>query len=360
MADRRRWIEKLLPGLMTAVLLCVPHVVGRPAAVRSTAPPDLLRAVGFSSGDIGAVERGEPVARLLDTDRREVAVIGAVRIDAPRERLAESLRTIDSLRASRTVLDVGRFSTPPGPDDLVSLQFEPYDLDVRDCRPGDCRVRLSEEDIARFQREVDWRSPAWQTQSARIWRRVLGGYADAYFRKGQAGLPVFANKTEPLSVADETRLLLGRSSFVSGIAPGISARAQQPMAVQPDAHNQLLYWSKEDFGIRPVMRVTHRTIYQPPSSAGRPRPPLVISGTQLYASHYLDAAVSFIIAVESPSPARAPGFYMISVTRARTRSLTGILRTMVRSTVRGRSRDAMEKVLRTTKSSLERSDFETR
>jgi hypothetical protein len=360
MADRRRWVEKLLPGLMTAVWLLAPDLVGSPAAVPGTAPPDLLRSVGFSSGDIGAVERGEPVARLLDTDRREIAVIGAVRIDAARERLAESFRTIDSLRASQMVLDAGTISVPPRPDDLASLSFEEYDLDVRDCRPGDCRVRLSAEDIVRFQREVDWRSPAWQTQSARIWRQVLGGYTDAYFRKGPAGLPVFANKTEPLSVADETRLLLGQSSFVSGIAPGIIARAQQPMAVQPDAHNQLLYWSKEDFGIRPVMRVTHRAIYQPPPSAARPRPPLVISGTQLYASHYLDAAVSFIIAVESPSPARAPGFYMISVTRARTRSLTGILRTMVRSTVRGRSRDAMEKVLRTTKSSLERSDFKTR
>jgi hypothetical protein len=332
----------------------------RPAAADDAGVRDLLQSIGFDGSEIAAVERGEPVARALDTDRREVAVIGAVRVEAPRERLAARFRTIDSLRRSKAVLDAGRISVPPQPGDLAAVPFEEYDLDVRDCRPGACRVRLAAEDIVRFQREVDWRSPAWQTQSSRIWQQVLGGYADAYFRKGPAGLPVFANKTEPLSVAEETRLLLGQSSFVIGIAPEVIARAQQPMAVQPDADNQLLYWSKEDFGIRPVMRVTHRTIYEPPPSPDRPRPPLVISGTQLYASHYLDAAISFIIAVEFPSPARAPGFYMISVTRARTRSLAGILRTMVRSTVRGRSRDAMEKVLRTTKSSLERSDVETR
>ena len=44
------------------------------------------------------------------------------------------------------------------------------------------------------------------------------------------------------------------------------------------------------------------------------------------------------------------------VNRARTRSLTGLLRLMDRLTVQGRSRDAMESVLRITKASLEMSE----
>lgn len=47
------------------------------------------------------------------------------------------------------------------------------------------------------------------------------------------------------------------------------------------------------------------------------------------------------------------GFYMIAVNRARTRSLTGFLRSMVRSTVQGRSRDAMRRILSATKAALE-------
>jgi hypothetical protein len=45
---------------------------------------------------------------------------------------------------------------------------------------------------------------------------------------------------------------------------------------------------------------------------------------------------------------------MISVSRARTRSLSGMLRSFVRSTVQNRSRDALRKILVSTKTSLER------
>ena len=44
-------------------------------------PKDLLRAIaGFTDAEWAAVERGEAVSKLLDTDAREVAVVGAVRI----------------------------------------------------------------------------------------------------------------------------------------------------------------------------------------------------------------------------------------------------------------------------------------
>ena len=44
---------------------------------------------------------------------------------------------------------------------------------------------------------------------------------------------------------------------------------------------------------------------------------------------------------------------MISMSRARTRSLSGLLRRFVRSTVQSRSRDAMRSVLLTTKVAIE-------
>jgi hypothetical protein len=318
----------------------------------SNVAADLLRNVGFNASEISAVQRGEPVARVLDTGRREIAVIGAVRIKAAEKDLAERFRTIEYLKSSRMVLGAGAFSTPPSADDLRSVPFEAYDLDVRECRPGDCRVRLSAEDIGRFQREVDWNAPGWQSQSAGVWRQILGGYAAGYFRLGSAALPVFANKQESLSVADETAILLRQFSFVASVAPDVLGRAQMPTASGWNAPEQMIYWSKEDFGVRPVMRVQHQSIHWHPSQPGQPAPPLVISTTQLYAAHYLDAAVGFVVAIEDSS-ADQSAFHMIMVNRARTRSLTGIFRTMVRSTVQGRCRDAMESALRATKVSLE-------
>ena len=59
--------------------------------------------------------------------------------------------------------------------------------------------------------------------------------------------------------------------------------------------------------------------------------------------------------VDAASADGKPGFYMISISRARTRSLSGVLRSLVRSTVQNRSRDALRKILASTKASLERS-----
>lgn len=336
----------------SVALLVYAHIEGSPSGAASAAT-DLLRSVGFTAAEISAVGRGMPVARVLDSDRREIAVIGAVRIGAPRQRLAERFRTIDYLKGSRLILDAGAFSTPPRPDDLLSVPFEPYDLDVRDCRPGDCRVRLSADDITRFQREVNWQSASWASQSANVWRHILSGYAASYFRNGLPALPVFVNKGASLSVADETTLLMRQFTFVSSVAPDVLARAQTPIARASDQPAQILFWSKEDFGVRPVLRIIHQAVHRPGSQPEQASDPLVISTTQLYANHYLDAAVGFIVAVDDQPGRPSSGFHMIMVNRARTRSLTGFLRIMIRSTVQGRCREAMESVLRTTKSSLE-------
>ena len=48
----------------------------------------------------------------------------------------------------------------------------------------------------------------------------------------------------------------------------------------------MLDWSKEDFGVRPVMRLSHQTIYPPP---GRDNP---VATNQIYADHDLDAGLT--------------------------------------------------------------------
>lgn len=317
------------------------------------APRTVLVSLGFTPDEIAQIEAGQPFAKLLETDRREIAVIGAVRIDAPRERLVERYQGVEYLKRSAVVLEVGRFSQPPRPDDLRTAPFEEYDLDLRECRPGDCRVRLSPDDIARFHREVDWTAPDWRDRSAAIWRDVLAAYAGAFQRTGPTSLPVFANKREPLHVAEELRLLRTSSSFVAAFAPEFYEYLADPSRSRlPDTH-EVTYWSKEDFGVRPVLRVSQQALYTPKPGRGRGTPPVLVATTQLYADHYLDAALGVTVALDAPGDTDTSGFYMVAMNRARTRSLSGILRALVRSTVQGRSRDAMLKVLRATKNGLE-------
>ena len=213
----------LLPGgvFVTAAL----NVLSAGGAGQVSTPPttrELLREIAQTTdAEWAAIARGEAVAKVLATDNREVAVAGAVRIAASSERFAGRYREIENLKRSAIVLDVGRFSTPPRPDDLLSVPFEDYDLDLRDCRPGDCRVRLGAPEIARFHREVDWRSNDWRERSRTVWREVLAGYAAAFSREGRRALPNFVNKPEPLSVPAELSLLVDRFGFVGSVRSGL-------------------------------------------------------------------------------------------------------------------------------------------
>jgi hypothetical protein len=83
-----------------------------------------------------------------------------------------------------------------------------------------------------------------------------------------------------------------------------------------------------------------------------PDAPVMIATKQIYGTHYIDAALGITLALDAPDGSSS-AFYMVCVNRARTRSLSGFLRGMVRSVVLNRSRDALEKILKSTKASLE-------
>jgi hypothetical protein len=318
------------------------------------APRELLRDIAqFTNADWASVERGEAVARILETDSREVGVAGAVRVAGSRERLIARYRDVESLKRSAIVLDVGRFSPTPSPADLLRAPFEEYSLDVQGCRPGDCHVRLGAPDIARFRRDVNWRASDWRVESAGVWREVLAGYAAGYLASGRRAMPDYVNKRDPLSVGDELALLLREFNFIAAFSPEVRAYMQEFGPRAPAGAEQTLYWTKEDFGIRPIFRISHQVVYRMPSGV----PAALIATNQVYADHYLDAALSVTLAIDA-SDARGEAFYMIAVNRARTRSLSGLLRRMVRSTVQGRSRDALRNILTATKTAVEKPQVE--
>lgn len=311
-------------------------------------PRELLRTVAqISDAEWATVERGEAVAKVLNTDHREIAIAGGVRIAADRERLIERYRDIEALERSALVLSAGRFGRPPQVGDLSTLAIEDYDLDLRECRPGNCRVRLAATEIARFERDVDWRAVDWRERSRAVWRETLTAYAAAYARDGRKALPTFDNKPEPLPVPAELSLLVDRFAFVGAYSTEFLAYLREFGQMSPDGASDVLYWTKEDFGVRPVMRLQHQVIHRASDA-------ILVATNQIYADHYLDASLTVTLAVDAPHSDGRPGFYMVVVSRSRTRSLNGLMRSFVRSTVRERSREGLRKILVATRSALER------
>ena len=302
---------------------------------------DLLRDIAEASdSDWAAVTRGEPFAKVLATDSREIAVAGAVRIAASSERLVDRYREVENLKRSAIVLDLGRLSKPPRAADLATVPLEDYSLDLRDCRPGECRVRLGEPEIARFHREVDWACGELARAFAdRLERGPDGIRGGLQPRRTARRCPPLPTSEEPLSVPAELSLLVSRFGFLNAFAPAFYAYLREFGPGGPNGLDEVMYWSKEDFGVRPVLRLSHQAIYRASPRA------IVIATNQIYADHYLDAGLTLTMTIDATDAGAKPAFYMVSVSRARTRSLGGMLRSFVRSTVQNRSRDALRKIL---------------
>jgi hypothetical protein len=334
--------------VLTKVVVCtiVAGIVGLPA--RGDVVPQvrgLLATVGgFTAAQIAAVERGEAVAKVLPTERREIAVFGAVRIQGRRDRLIDRYRDVTNLRKSNIVLQVGTFSRPPRTDDLQALTFEDYDLDApRNCVPGDCPVRLSSDMMARMRAAVKWGAPDARQQSAGAWRGVLTDIVRGYSSAGDVSLPEYANKEEPLSVRTELDRIYAQFAFLADVSPEFLRYIREYPHGRLDGAEDTLYWSKNDLGIRPVMGITHQTTYAP---SGKPA---LIAVKRIYAAHYVDGGLSVTVLSDD----RSGGFYMMTIERIRTRSLTSFTRTFVRSAVQDKSRNGIEKMLRSSKRSLE-------
>ena len=87
---------------------------------------------------------GGAVAKVVPTKRpEEIAVFGAVFVDAKPEEYVKFALDMDRLRRLPSYLGAGRLNDPPQLSDLEGFALEPEDVqNLRACRPGKCGVQL--------------------------------------------------------------------------------------------------------------------------------------------------------------------------------------------------------------------------
>jgi hypothetical protein len=153
-------------------------------------------------------------------------------------------------------------------------------------------------------------------------------------------------------VADDFKSLLAACSFLQEYAPELARYLNDyPNAKLPDKEG-FVYWSKEKFGLKPVISVTQVVIY-PRNTENRKE--LLIATKQLFADHYFDSSLGFAILAEEPADSTIPGTYMIYLNQTRADALKGFLTSLRRSVVESRSLTALKNNLKLMKQRLERS-----
>lgn len=143
----------------------------------------------------------------------------------------------------------------------------------------------------------------------------------AYLADGHAGLPAYDDKRRPVQPASVFSLLLERSSLQRH-APAFAAYLARAPRTKPAGVESFLYWSKEDFGQKPVIMVSHVSILR--GAGRRDLPAVIVASGQVFASHYTNGALA--VAVLDYDSASRPPAHLGYVYRSSIDVLDGLLR----------------------------------
>jgi hypothetical protein len=323
--------------LSVIVLVALPQ----PASV-DPARTFLMTAFKVSPGEIARLDRGDVVSRTLDVEnRREVATLGIVRIEAPPSAYVERLIDITGFKRSEDVLQIGKFSDPPEQRDLASLVIDEPDLKaLRECRVDDCDIRLSAADIERVRSDIDWHAPDAARKASVLLRQLLTDYARRYRHDG-AGAMEYADRVPRLNVAHAFASLLDADTITANYAPRLRSHLLEYPAPSSDNITDFLYWSKERVHSRGVISITHVAI----SGAGAGSPIAdAIGSKQIYAAHYFDASLGLTLLVPDRT-APSPATYVVYLNRSRIDLFGGLFGGVVRRIVAGKAKGVVAEQL---------------
>jgi hypothetical protein len=304
----------------------------------------MTRDLKFTTTELADLERGMVVKHSIASSvPGEIAVAGAVRIQAPKSRLLESVRDIVRFKRSPDVMQIGRFSNPPVIEDIAALTVEKDDFDSRSCRVGACDVRLPADLIRQVQREIN--APDGQARAAALFKRLLLDSVRAYAAGASGRILQYDHREAPIRPADEFAAVLQNTPAVGALAPGLPEHLIGFPASGLDGAEDFLYWSKEKFGVGPFISVTHVATVCPT------RQLCIIATINVYSSRFIDASLALTAAIDAVNTPDA--FYMIYANRSRSVALKGTFSSFKRSIAERRARGSLDANLKMLKTRLE-------
>ena len=324
----------------------VPQEATNPSPASATQPPDttsqsvetrlrtfLKSVIQLDDDQIAAVERGKLVTKQLHTsEKAEIAAFGILRIRGTAEALLAQARDVQRFRKFAHVSEMGRFSNPPQLKDLQGLTLADIDRDLlKECVSGKCGVKLDAATIERLRSEVDWTAPDAADHAAKLLKKQLVAYVQAYLQGGTDAMGVIVDGKQPKALSAEFRALLGNTPFLYEYLPEFSKYLQDyPKEALPGAEDSF-FWMKDTLGPKPVTSVQHATFHRAPG----PGVHLLLAYKQIYASHFYNAGLEITAAIDAPDVAGKPGFYLLTLYRTRIDPPTGMLAGVVLGKVRG-------------------------
>ena len=286
------------------------HGQESPAAV-------LEKCCAITAHDLTTLNKGQAIGRLIKLgDETDIAIMGAVRLNVPAKAYIDWYRRVENYKYSAMVEEAARFHVPPRPEDVATFAVDTNQIKLlKECKPGNCGFKFSNEEIARSQAELDWKSPNVVPQAEALAKSILLQHVARYMTQGDSALPKYNDKPEEVDVLATFRSLLEDSPYIKTAFPELFAQLSQYRGIEESANrDEMIYWSREHygFGLKPLINVTHTMLYKASPSV------TVIAGKQIWASHYYDGSLGITVLADAN-----PGTYLVYLNRSRIDLLRG-------------------------------------
>lgn len=341
---------------MRVIVIALFLLVGLPEiASPENELPDSLRVMlakymRFTKRDLSAVKSGKVVQKALESNAKsELVFFGIIYVNAPPALLVQRFQDIETFKQGEAVSKVKKISSPPSLADFKELTLEKDEIkELKKCKPAKCSMKLSTEMIDRLHKEANWSAQDHSGKINELYRNMLFEYVQSYLAEGNARLIEYQDQKKPLSLRDEFTAIVKRSQYLQEKMPEFCEYlTDYPDKPLEDVDN-FLYWSKETLKFRPVVTITHVSIYR------HTKFETFIASKQIYANHYLTGSLGITGLLSENEDPDQPGFYLLYLNRSRTDMLGGLLSGLKRSLARSRSTAALEENLTLIKNRLEK------
>ena len=189
--------------------------------------------------------------------------------------------------------------------------------------------------------KIDWKAADAEKQAVVIFNQGIVDYVTAYQQGGTDAMGNVLDKKQEKSRAQEYRTLLAHSpylvDYVQEFNDYLAAWPKGKLAGADD----VLYWTKDTFGVKPVVAAYHATFYKSPRGA-------LISTKLLGATHFFNAGLEILAGVPT---ADGKGLYLLDLYRTRLDPPTGALAGVLMGKVRDGIETGVKENLKTARGS---------
>jgi hypothetical protein len=307
--------------------------------------PDRLKerlrsSAEFTDEDIEKLAKGETVIREVKrSSRRDVALVGAVKLDYPFEIAEKGLSRTVETQKRRSSKETGSIEDPPKKkNSFEQLVFDEGDLaDLKNCRVGDCEWNLSDGIITAL-RKIDWDAPDAGERASRLLKQMLVEYVRDYALRGEGALMTYADTDVRVSLAEEYRIGDG--------APAFARFVRSYPREELSGATSVFDWSVVKIGLKPVLMINHTMSFGEKDGEGQRR---FSVSRQIFANHYFDASLTIAMLVGVPSAGGGAESYLLFASRSRASALRGKLAGLLRGMIEDQAKGKLESFLEDTK-----------